>query len=135
MPFVRISLPEHLPQESKSSISKAVHQSLMEEFHIPADDYFHVIEELKPTQIFYPESYLGVPHTANIVYVHIFAGAGRTPEQKKKLYAQIAERISSTTEISANDVIIILMENNGKENWSFGQGEIQEPKHLNTIQQ
>jgi hypothetical protein len=29
-----------------------------------------------------------------------------------------------------NNVIIVLLENNGQENWSFGNGEIQEPKHL-----
>ncbi len=32
--------------------------------------------------------------------------------------------------ILKNDIIIILLENNGSENWSFGNGEIQEPKHL-----
>jgi len=130
MPFVRISLPKKLSQETKNKISESIHRSLIEEFHIPKDDYFHVIEELETHQIKYPESYLGISHSENIIYVQIIAGQGRTLEQKKKLYHQIATRISSETEITINNIIIVLLENNGLENWSFGNGEIQEPKHL-----
>ncbi|MBF4464154.1 tautomerase family protein [Flavobacterium sp. LC2016-12] len=130
MPFVRISLPKKLSLETKNTISESIHQSLIEEFHIPKDDYFHVIEELENHQIKYPESYLGISHSEQIVYVQIIAGQGRTLEQKKKLYHQIATRISSSTPILINNVIIVLLENNGLENWSFGNGEIQEPKHL-----
>ncbi|WP_394774207.1 tautomerase family protein [Flavobacterium sp.] len=130
MPFVRISLPKKLSQESKNNISVSIHDSLIAEFHIPAADYFHVIEELEPHQIKYPENYLGISHSQDIIYVQITAGQGRTLEQKKNLYHQIATRISTSTEILINNVIIILLENNGLENWSFGNGEIQEPKHL-----
>ena len=133
MPFVRISLPKKLSQETKDNISIAIHESLIQEFNIPEDDYFHVIEELESTQIKYPKSYLGITHTANMVYVQITAGQGRTKEQKAKLYAQIAIKISGTTEILKSDIIIVLLENNGGENWSFGNGEIQEPKHLKAI--
>lgn len=130
MPFVRISLPKKLSQETKNKISQSVHQSLIAEFNIPKDDYFHVIEELETQQIKYPESYLGISHSENIIYVQIIAGQGRTLEQKKKLYHKIATTISSETEITINNIIIVLLENNGLENWSFGNGEIQEPKHL-----
>ncbi|WP_264523731.1 tautomerase family protein [Flavobacterium sp. N502536] len=130
MPFVRISLPKKLSLATKNNISEAIHQSLIAEFHIPTADYFHVIEELEQHQIKYPESYLGVSHSEEIVYVQITAGQGRTVEQKRKLYHQIATRIAATTEILINNVIIVLVENNGLENWSFGNGEIQEPTHL-----
>ncbi|GIQ61137.1 tautomerase family protein [Flavobacterium collinsii] len=130
MPFVRISLPKKLSLATKNNISEAIHQSLIAEFHIPSADYFHVIEELERHQIKYPESYLGVSHSEEIVYVQITAGQGRTVEQKRKLYHQIATKIAATTEILINNVIIVLLENNGLENWSFGNGEIQEPTHL-----
>jgi phenylpyruvate tautomerase PptA (4-oxalocrotonate tautomerase family) len=130
MPFVRISLPKHLSKGTKKATSEAVHKSLIKEFNIPEDDYFHIVEELDKTQIFFPKSYLGITHTENIIFVQIFAGEGRTFEQKRRLYAQIAKNISLTTEILMSDIIIILIENSGKENWSFGFGEIQEPKHL-----
>ena len=133
MPFVRISLAEELSAITKQNISKAIHRSLIQQFNTPENDYFHVIEELKPTQLLYPESYLGINHTNRMVYIQIIAGAGRTLEQKKNLYAQIAHSISSTTEVLADDVIIVLIENNGSENWSFGKGEIQEVKHLKQL--
>ncbi|OCB73374.1 tautomerase family protein [Flavobacterium piscis] len=130
MPFVRISLPKKLSLETKNTISASIHESLIAEFNIPKDDYFHVIEELEPHQIKYPESYLGISHSEDIIYVQITAGQGRTLEQKKKLYHQITTRISTSTEILINNVIIVLLENNGLENWSFGNGEIQIPTHL-----
>lgn len=130
MPFVRISLPKKFSQETKNNISDSIHQSLIAEFHIPVADYFQIIEELEPHQIKYPESYLGISHSEDIVYVQIIAGQGRTAEQKKKLYHQIATRIATTTEVLINNVIIVLLENDGQENWSFGNGEIQELKHL-----
>lgn len=133
MPFVRISLPKKLSLETKNTISESIHNSLIQEFNIPTDDYFHVIEELENHQIKYPESYLGIAHSEEIIYVQITAGQGRTVEQKKKLYHQIAIRISSSTPILINNVIIVLLENNGLENWSFGNGEIQEPKHLKKL--
>lgn len=123
-------MPKKLSLETKNNISEAVHQSLIEEFNIPVDDYFHVLEELETHQIKYPKSYLGISHSEEIVYVQITAGQGRTLEQKRKLYQQIATKISTSTEITINNVIIVLLENNGLENWSFGNGEIQEPKHL-----
>lgn len=130
MPFVRISLPKKLSLETKNTISASIHESLIAEFNIPKDDYFHIIEELESHQIKYPESYLGISHSGEIIYVQITAGQGRTLEQKKKLYHQIATRISTSTEILINNVIIVLLENNGLENWSFGNGEIQIPTHL-----
>lgn len=122
MPFVRISLNKDLPLETKNTISESIHQSLISQFHIPLNDYFQVIEELEQHQIKYPKIYLGIPHTNDIVFIQITAGAGRTAEQKSLLYTEIAERISSATTIKPDDIIIILVENSGSENWSFGQG-------------
>ncbi len=34
MPFVRISLPKKLSQETKNTISESIHHSLIEEFNI-----------------------------------------------------------------------------------------------------
>jgi phenylpyruvate tautomerase PptA (4-oxalocrotonate tautomerase family) len=132
MPFVRISLLKTLPSDTKDKISKAVHRSLMDEFNVPPDDYFHVIEELEATQLYYPENYLGIAHTGNMVYVQITAGSGRSYEQKEKLYAAIANRIAVETPVSINDVIILLVENGGKQNWSFGEGKIQDLSHIKT---
>ena len=134
MPFVRISLLKALAADVKDKISKAVHESLMAEFNVPLDDYFHVIEELEATQLYYPKSYLGITHSGNMVYVQITAGSGRTYQQKEKLYAAIAGKIAAETPVLINDVIITLVENGGKENWSFGEGKIQSLNHIKTAE-
>lgn len=130
MPFVRISLPKEFSQEAKDNISLSVHNALIQEFNIPSNDYFHIIEELESQQIKFPESYLNIAHNSDIVYIQIIAGQGRTLEQKKGLYKEIANRIANSTFVTKNNVIIVLIENDGRQNWSFGNGEIQEPKHL-----
>lgn len=130
MPFVRISLRKGLGNEIRNVISEAIHKSLIQEFLIPENDYFHVIEELEASLIKYPQEYLDISHTENIVFIQIVAGSGRTEEQKKKLYAEIGRRISSKTEILINDIIIILIENGTYINWSFGMGEIQKTTHI-----
>ena len=130
MPFVRISLLKTLAADAKDKISKAVHESLMAEFNVPLDDYFHVIEELEASQLYYPKSYLGITHSGNMVYVQITAGSGRTYQQKERLYAAIAGKIAAETPVLISDVIITLVENGGKENWSFGDGKIQSLSHI-----
>lgn len=130
MPFVRISLPKLFSQKTKDNISISIHNSLIQEFNIPENDYFHIIEELESQQIKFPKNYLDIDHTSDIVYIQIIAGQGRTLEQKKGLYKQIANNITNSTTITKNNIIIVLVENDGRQNWSFGNGEIQEPKHL-----
>lgn len=129
MPLVRISLPEGLSADVKTAVSKSVHNALMQEFHIPADDYFHVVEEVKKGNLIYPESYLGIDHTASMIFIQITAAQGRTFEQKKGLYAQIALNIKGSTDIRKEDILIVLLENN-RENWSFGNGEVQHFTHI-----
>lgn len=121
MPFVQINLAQHLTDEVKKNISSSIHESLVDVFKIPHDDFFQVIHEIRPADLLWPESYMNIPHTGNMVYIQIIARAGRTPEMKKELYKSIATKIAGTTPISINDVFIVLVENT-VENWSFGQG-------------
>ncbi|MGO4288357.1 tautomerase family protein [Chitinophaga sp. RAB17] len=124
MPFVQIYLGEHLSAANKKDISLSVHQSLQEHFNIPADDYFQVIHTMQPGDILYPNSYFDVPHTDNLMYIRITARAGRTVEQKQALYKSIATRIAAATPVPADDVVIILVEND-LAGWSFGRGDAQ----------
>ena len=124
MPFVQISLIEGKSPEHITAISDSVHQALVEEFKIPEPDKFQVINEVKPYQLVFPNSFLGVDHTDNLVYVHITAKEGRTVDIKKRMYARAVELIEDRTDLSADDVIIVLSDA-AAENWSFGQGKAQ----------
>lgn len=124
MPFVNIYLPENYCRELKEKISYSVHESLIEIFSIPVNDYFQVIHPVSPENLIFPESYLDISHAPDLIYIQIICGSGRTVEMKKSLYAVIVQKISSRTRISANDIIIVLNET-ALENWSFGLGKAQ----------
>ncbi len=124
MPFVQFYLPAKFTDSVKKEISLSVHESLVDIFNVPVDDYFQVINPVEPGHLIYPGSYLGVPHSENLIYIYITCGIGRTVAMKQKLYAAIAEKIASRTPVSKDDVIIMLNET-GWENWSFGQGVAQ----------
>ena len=124
MPFVRITLREGQSQKTISAIAESVHNALVEVFKIPEADRFQVVHEVKANQHIYPPNYLDVPHTEDILFIHITAKEGRTVEMKKNLYAKIASQISQITRISPDDVFIVLSENK-EEDWSFGRGRAQ----------
>lgn len=121
MPFVQITLLRGKPPEYVSAIADSVHQALVEEFKIPELDKFQVVREVEPHQLIFPSSYFDIPHTDRIVYIYITAKEGRTIDMKKRLYAKIADLINERTDLSADDIIIVLSENKA-ENWSFGRG-------------
>lgn len=124
MPFVQISLVRGKSTEHIAALSESVHQALMEEFNVPALDKFQVVHEVEPHRLVFPPSYLGIPHTEDIVYIHITCKEGRTVAMKQSLYRKIVFLLASRTGLSENDVVIVLAEN-AAENWSFGRGEAQ----------
>ncbi len=54
-----------------------------------------------------------------MVVVQVTCAEGRTLEQKKALYAAIAQNFQQGAGVRAEDVIINLVETK-RENWSFG---------------
>lgn len=124
MPLVNIYLPENYSKELKKTISLSVHESLMEMFNIPEDDYFQVIHSVSVENLIFPDCYLGISHTPDLIYVQIICGPGRTKEMKKSLYSLISQKVSERTHVLSNDIIIVLNETS-LENWSFGQGKAQ----------
>ncbi|MDJ0682066.1 MAG: tautomerase family protein [Xenococcaceae cyanobacterium MO_167.B52] len=124
MPYVQISLMRGRTRESIKNISDSVHQALIDEFKIPELDKFQIVNELDENNLIFPPEYLGIPHTKNIIYIHITAKSGRTIQMKKKLYSKIATYICEKEDVSKDDIFIVLSENS-EENWSFGRGEAQ----------
>ncbi len=102
-----------------AAISDAVHRALVESMTVPPDDKFQIISSAD--QIVYPSEYLGIGHGDGIVIIQITLNTGRTVEQKRALYAQIADLLGVAPGIPRSDIIINLVEV-VKENWSFGDG-------------
>lgn len=102
------------------AIGDAVHDALVAQANVPADDRFHILNRLERDQVVAHPSYGGVHRSEDIVIVEITLNAGRTVEVKKNLYADIAVRLE-TVGVRPDDVVVSLVEVT-KENWSFGGG-------------
>ena len=121
MPFVHVTLSPRHGAQVKEAISRSIQESLMQAFSIPEDDFFQVFHEVPDADRKHPASYLGVTYSDDLVFIQITARGGRTPGQKKNLYALIAGKISQRTSLKPSDVMIVLVENT-VECWSFGSG-------------
>jgi phenylpyruvate tautomerase PptA (4-oxalocrotonate tautomerase family) len=121
MPLVRIDLRQGKSPEYRRQIGEIVYRAMLETINMPEHDHFHVIAEHPPDGLIYDPSYLGINRTDGIVFIQITLNAGRTLEQKKALYARIAELLAKELAIRPEDVFINLVEC-AKEDWSFGNG-------------
>lgn len=121
MPLVRITLRRGKTPEFLRDASNAVHEALVATANVPADDRFHIIEEVDHDHLIAHPSYGGVERSDGLVVVQITLNAGRTVEIKRALYADIARRLQEAVDVRPDDVLVSLVEVT-KENWSFGGG-------------
>lgn len=124
MPLVRIALREGKSPTYHRAVGEAVHLAMVEAIGVPPLDRFQVITEHAADDLVYDPSYLGIERTDAVVFVQITLNAGRTPDQKRALYARLTELLAKDPGIRPQDVLINLVEV-PKENWSFGNGEAQ----------
>ena len=101
-----------------------VYLAMRDTFNVPEDDRFMTITEHDDSQFDYGADYLGIQRSDDLVMIQITANNTRTIDQKKALYARIAERLADDPGLRPGDVLINLVEV-AKENWSFGNGEAQ----------
>ncbi len=120
MPLVKIYVRENKTTSELRAIGDAVHDALVAQANVPADDRFQILNRLDRDLIVAHPSYGGVNRSEDVVIVEITLNAGRTVEVKKKLYADIALRLEGLG-VRPDDVMVSLIEVT-KENWSFGGG-------------
>jgi 4-oxalocrotonate tautomerase len=121
MPFVRITLAQGRSVEDRRALSESVQQALVETAGVPAADFFCAVHEVPPEDFRIDPTYLGIPRTAECIFVQIVLNEGRTVEVKRALYARIAEKVGQRPGLRHEDVLINLVEV-PRENWSFGNG-------------
>ena len=122
MPFVRIDALR-ADQAKLEGLGRAVHDALVEAIGIPADDLFQVLASHDGTtgMFRYDPDYLGVHRDDGLVYIDITMRAGRTSDQKKALYARIAELAGKYVGTEPRNVFVTIHENQFAD-WSFGDG-------------
>jgi phenylpyruvate tautomerase PptA (4-oxalocrotonate tautomerase family) len=121
MPLVRITLRKGRSPEFLKDASDAIHEALVAQANVPADDRFHVIVEVEPANLIAHPSYGGVMRSEGLIIVEITLNAGRTVEIKRALYADIVRRLGASVDVRPDDVLVSLVEVT-RENWSFGGG-------------
>ncbi|GJG94095.1 tautomerase family protein [Cupriavidus pauculus] len=125
MPLVRISLSASHSKETVKTISDVIYEVMLDVASVPLNDKFQIIHSHAPGELVYPEEgYLGIQYTPNIVFIQVTWNAGRSVEVKKAFYKAVAEGISQRTGTRIEDVWINLVDVQ-RENWSFGNGEMQ----------
>jgi phenylpyruvate tautomerase PptA (4-oxalocrotonate tautomerase family) len=121
MPLVRISLRRGKPAPFRKAIAEGVYTALRETFNVPEEDRFITIGEHADDGFIFSRAYMGIERTDDLVILQITVSNTRTVEQKKALFARIAERLAQDPGLRREDVFINLVEV-AKENWSFGNG-------------
>ncbi|MGB8277976.1 MAG: tautomerase family protein [Methylovirgula sp.] len=121
MPLTRVSLRKGKSPAYKRAILDHIYAAMREAFNVPEDDRFMTIDEYGEEDFVYGRNYLGIARDDDLVIIQITVSNTRTVEQKKALYAAIADRLSRDPGIRPENVFINLIEV-AKENWSFGNG-------------
>jgi 4-oxalocrotonate tautomerase len=121
MPLTRISLLKGKPLEYREAILMSLYQAMRESFGVPEDDRFMLIDEYEKSNFDYGINYLGLARDDDLVIIQITVNNTRGPEQKKALFARIAELLAKSPCIRPENILINLLEV-PKENWSFGNG-------------
>ncbi|MEA2833747.1 MAG: hypothetical protein QOG66_1949 [Methylobacteriaceae bacterium] len=121
MPLVRISLREGKSAAYRQAIADGVYIALRETFNVPDEDRFMAISEHDEQSFIFSRTYMGIERSDELVILQITVTNTRTLEQKKALFACIAEKLAQNPGLRPEDVFINLVEV-VKENWSFGNG-------------
>ena len=124
MPLVHISLREGKPETYRRALADGIHRAMVDAINVPPLDRFQVITEHPAESLIYDPAYLGIVRSDDVVFVQITLNAGRSTEQKRALYARMAELLQASPGLRPQDLLISLVEVS-RENWSFGDGQAQ----------
>jgi 4-oxalocrotonate tautomerase len=125
MPLVRIDVSEDTPAERIRAVGQAVYGAMVEIANVPPHDRFQVVTRHAADEIIFPEEgYLGIEYTRDIILIQVTWVSGRSTDVKKKFYKRIADELHEKQGVRKEDVWISLVES-GREDWSFGNGEMQ----------
>lgn len=125
MPLARIDISKDASDELVRIVSDAIYRAMVEVASVPVHDKFQIVSRHTRDEMIYPpEGYLGVQYSAGLIIIQVTWVAGRSTEVKKKFYRQIADEIHEKGGVRKQDVWISLVDSS-REDWSFGNGEMQ----------
>lgn len=120
MPLTRISIPAAMPLEKARALADLVHDSLVETCAVPPKDRFQLISRFSREMMIIDPNFPDVNRTAEASIVEVLFIAGRTADQKDRLFRRIAEGARAIGFV-VDDLMISLSENTAAD-WCAGQG-------------
>ncbi|KAE9993472.1 hypothetical protein Vi05172_g1380 [Venturia inaequalis] len=137
MPLVKIDMIRGArTSEQIKKLADTVQTTLEQHFNAPYRDRYQIITQHEPYEMFNPSSQLTIPYnricldtgldyqrTDQLVFIQIFQ-QGRDKDTKQKFYRELAKALESECDVPGAQLIISCAEN-GKEDWSFGEGRAQ----------
>ncbi|WP_338692373.1 tautomerase family protein [Bradyrhizobium sp. 26S5] len=124
MPLTSVSLRRGKPAAYRKAILESLYRAMRETFDVPEGDRFMTISEHDDDDFAYGANYLGIRRSEDLVIIQITVSNTRAVAQKQKLYRRMAELLTESPGLRAEDIFINLVEVL-PENWSFGNGEAQ----------
>lgn len=121
MPLVRISLSEGKSPEFHKTLMEQIYLALRSAMGTPENDRFATITEHKASCYNNSGDYMGIDRSDDHMIIQMTVLGGRSVDQKKALYAAIAENLSTELGVRKEDIFINLLEV-AKEDFSLGNG-------------
>jgi phenylpyruvate tautomerase PptA (4-oxalocrotonate tautomerase family) len=122
MPLARIDMIKGKTPEFRQGVGDAVYQAMIDVLKAPAGDRFQVITEHDRENFVFDPDFLGIHRTTGCIFIQLTLVAGRSLEQKRGFYRQVANTLHDRFGVRREDVVINLVPVN-VDDWSFGNGE------------
>lgn len=125
MPLVRIDVNKNASSNLIRAVSDAVYDAMVEVAKVPMHDKFQIVTRHDADEIIFPpEGYLGANYSSDIIFIEIVWLGGRSVDTKQRFYARVVDDIHRKQNVRKEDIVIVLLDN-GREDWSFGNGVMQ----------
>lgn len=121
MPLVRVDMHASLDPK-REELSTAIHEGLVEGLGMPADDLFQIFRQHEEGELVYTRTFPNADRT-DIVFIQILLASLYGPEEKKRMYRAVTERIAAIG-VKPDNILIAVTENGGSD-WHAPEKEPQ----------
>ena len=124
MPLVRISVSNTVSAERRKQIADSIYDAMRATLSIPEGDRFVVLTAHTQDELIADPHFMKMQRTDEFLIVHVTLRQGRSTEIKQSFYKKVAQLLNERANVDPDNVMIVLTEN-GLDDWSFGRGEAQ----------
>lgn len=123
MPLVRIDVQQGRSPAELRRLADTVQTVMLDVFAAPPADRYQIITEHPVGHIIAEDTGLGFERSDGVIVVQIFQ-QGRSTEQKRAVYAELARQLEDRCGVRPEDLIVSVSANE-QADWSFGRGRAQ----------